>query len=213
VAEAIENTPDLEMAGQARSLDPGVDEIEAIEPDVAIIDISLPDGHGLDLIQALRARAPDVATVVFSMYDEAVYAERAIRNGALSYVMKTQPVSRLLDAIRSARRGQVDLSQQMTGRILKTIGGGRRPDFPLDELSDRELEVFQMIGQGLSLPAIQERLCLSRKTVETHRRGAKEKLGLDSVSELIQHAMRWVHGRGRGEQLTELGRPPGAVAG
>jgi DNA-binding NarL/FixJ family response regulator len=164
------------------------------------VDVSLPDGHGLDLVKALHAQHPDVSILVFSMYDETVYAERALRAGAAGYLMKTEPLDQLVEAIRRVERGETYLSRRMTNRIVRRMGqnGSAEARFSIDELTDRELEIFRMLGQGYSVEDIQEKLDLSRKTVETHRRRAREKLGLDSISALLQYAMQWTYGETNG---------------
>jgi DNA-binding NarL/FixJ family response regulator len=136
--------------------------------------------------------------IVFSMYDENVYAERAIRAGAAGYLMKSEPTKNIIEAIRSAYEGEVYLSRKMSSRILNKVAMGRtaEPSFAIDELTDREMAVFQMLGQGYSVQEIQDRLSLSRKTIETYRRRAKEKLGFDTVSELLQYAVQWTYGQG-----------------
>jgi DNA-binding NarL/FixJ family response regulator len=189
---------DMEICGQASSSDEAFRMIEKLKPDVAIIDISLNDAHGLDLVQNVRAQYPDVKMIVFSMYDENVYAERAIRAGASGYLMKSEPTKSVIEAIRSVHRGEVYLSRRMASRILNKVAMGRssQPSFAIDELTDREMAVFQMLGQGYSVQDIQDRLSLSRKTIETYRRRAKEKLGFDTVSELLQYAVQWTYGQG-----------------
>jgi DNA-binding NarL/FixJ family response regulator len=136
--------------------------------------------------------------VVFSMYDEDVYAERAIRAGASGYLMKSEPTENIVEAVRSAHEGEVYLSRKMSSRILNKVAMGQssEPCFAIDELTDREMAVFQMLGQGYSVQEIQDRLSLSRKTIETYRRRAKEKLGYDTVSELLQYAVQWTYGQG-----------------
>jgi len=198
VADTIDGTMDLEICGQASSSDEAFRMIEDLEPDVAIVDISLNDAHGLDLVQNVRAQYPDVKMIVFSMYDENVYAERAIRAGASGYLMKSEPTKSVIEAIRSVHRGEVYLSRKMASRILNKVAMGRNsePSFAIDELTDREMAVFQMLGQGYSVQEIQDRLSLSRKTIETYRRRAKEKLGFDTVSELLQYAVQWTYGQG-----------------
>jgi len=198
LADTIDGTMDMEVCGQASSSDEAFRMIEQLEPDVAIVDISLNDAHGLDLVQNVRAQYPDVKMVVFSMYDENVYAERAIRAGASGYLMKSEPTKNVIEAIRSVDRGEVYLSRRMASRILNKVAMGRstEPSFAIDELTDREMAVFQMLGQGYSVQDIQERLSLSRKTIETYRRRAKEKLGFDTVSELLQYAVQWTYGQG-----------------
>jgi DNA-binding NarL/FixJ family response regulator len=198
IRDTIEGTIDMEICGESSSSDEAFRDIEELRPDVAIVDISLNDAHGLDLVQNVRAQYPDVRIVVFSMYDENVYAERAIRAGAAGYLMKSEPTKNIVEAIRSAHEGEVYLSSKMSSRILNKVAMGRtsEPSFAIDELTDREMAVFQMLGQGYSVQEIQDRLSLSRKTIETYRRRAKEKLGFDTVSELLQYAVQWTYGQG-----------------
>ncbi len=190
---------DMVLCGEATSADGAFQLVESIKPDVAVVDISLEDVHGLDLVQNLRAQYPELQVVVFSMYDESVYAERAIRAGASGYVMKSEPTQNVVDAIRCVAQGEIYLSRRMALRILSKVATGRSasPGFAIDELTDREMAVFQMLGQGHGVPEIAQRLNLSRKTVETYRRRAKEKLGFASVSELLQYAIQWTYGHVR----------------
>jgi len=198
VRDTIESTIDMEICGESASSDEAFRDIEELKPDVAVIDISLNDAHGLDLVQNVRAQHSDVCMVVFSMYDEDVYAERAIRAGASGYLMKSEPTENIVEAVRSAHEGEVYLSRKMSSRILNKVAMGQssEPCFAIDELTDREMAVFQMLGQGYSVQEIQDRLSLSRKTIETYRRRAKEKLGYDTVSELLQYAVQWTYGQG-----------------
>ena len=189
---------DITLVGQAASATEALEKIPELLPDVAIIDIMLTDMHGLDLVRQIHRQHPQIKLIIFSMYDEAVYAERAIRAGAHGYVMKSAPMTTVLEAIRQAARNEIYLSPSMAARIVSKLTKGYTstgPRFALDILTDRELEVFQMLGQGYSVPEIMERLHLSRKTVETYRRRAKEKLGFESVSELLQFAVQWACGR------------------
>jgi DNA-binding NarL/FixJ family response regulator len=198
IRDTIENTIDMEICGETSNSDDAFRDIEELHPDVAVVDISLNDAHGLDLVQNVRSQYPDVRTIVFSMYDENVYAERAIRAGAAGYLMKSEPTKNIVEAIRAAHEGEVYLSRKMSSRILNKVAMGRtaEPSFAIDELTDREMAVFQMLGQGYSVQEIQDRLSLSRKTIETYRRRAKEKLGFDTVSELLQYAVQWTYGQG-----------------
>ena len=198
IRDTIEGTIDMEICGETSSSDEAFREIEELRPDVAIVDISLNDAHGLDLVQNVRSQYPDVRMIVFSMYDENVYAERAIRAGAAGYLMKSEPTKNIIEAVRSAHEGEVYLSRKMSSRILNKVAMGRtsEPSFAIDELTDREMAVFQMLGQGYSVQEIQDRLSLSRKTIETYRRRAKEKLGFETVSELLQYAVQWTYGQG-----------------
>jgi len=212
IRDTIESTIDMDICGESSSSDEAFRDIEELEPDVAIVDISLNDAHGLDLVQNVRAQYPDVRMIVFSMYDENVYAERAIRAGAAGYLMKSEPTKNIVEAIRSAHEGEVYLSSQMSSRILNKVAMGRtsEPSFAIDELTDREMAVFQMLGQGYSVQEIQDRLSLSRKTIETYRRRAKEKLGFDTVSELLQYAVQWTYGQGTHGREEEAAQSPSA---
>ena len=202
LSDTINEEMDMQVTGQAATAEDAFAVLSEAEPHVAVVDISLEDAHGLDLVQNLQAQYPDVEVVIFSMYDERVYAERAVRAGAAGYVMKAEPTKRVVEAIRTVRRGEVYLSRAMASRILSQVaragGGGDQegPGFALDDLTDREMEVFQMLGEGKGVEDIADQLNLSRKTVETYRRRAKEKLDLDSIAELLQHAIQWTHGQG-----------------
>lgn len=200
VAGSVQKKMDLELVGTAEAAEEALELIRQTPTDVAIVDLSLPDAHGLDLVQNLVVQFPDLRVIVFSMYDEDVYAERAVRAGAKGYVMKSESTQAVIDAIRTVHDGEVYLSRKMTSRILnRMVSGEDRSEqarFAIDELTDRELTVFQMLGEGVSIEDISDRLSLSRKTVETYRRRAKEKLGFDTVSELLQFAVRWAHGQG-----------------
>jgi len=201
IAEAIrdilDDRLDMQFVGTARSAADAIEGIEHTRPDVAVVDISLEDSHGLNLVQQIRSTSPETQVVVFSMYDEVAYAERAIRAGALGYLMKSESTDSVIEAIRAAAKGEVYLSHRMSSRILSKVvrGKGKQPRFAVDDLTDREMSVFQMLGQGLSVQDITDRLGLSRKTIETYRRRAKEKLGVDSVSALLQYAIQWNQGQ------------------
>lgn len=206
IAQAVTAQPDMDLVGVAGSAAEAFDLLRSGCPDVAVVDISLGDAHGLDLVQNLRAEHPDLEIVVFSMYDEAVYAERALRAGARGYVRKSEPTTAVTEAIRAAAAGEIYLARRAASRILSRVAfgaerGGERdapsgPTAGLEELTDREMAVFQLLGQGRPPEEIADRLNLSRKTVETYRRRAKEKLGLDSVTELLQFAIRWTYAKG-----------------
>jgi len=206
VRDIIEAEDDVTVCGEAATSDEAFRQIEGLSPDVAIVDISLTDAHGLDLIQNVAAQYPDVESIVFSKYNERVYAERAIRAGASGYVMKNEPTSHILKAIRSVMNGEVHLSQNMASRLLNKVATGQASDSGLatDVLTDREMAVFQMMGQGRSVDEIKDRLNLSRKTIETYRRRAKEKLGFENVSDLLQYAVRWTHTQGPGQETTPV---------
>ena len=193
IAATLDNKMDIEVVAQAGTADEALHRVEETQPDVVIVDISLEDAHGLDLVQNIRAQYENVQVIVFSMYDEHVYAERAIRAGAAGYLMKSEPTQAVVEAVRTAARGEVYLSRPMATRLLSMAARGRSsgPSFMLDELTDREMAVFQFLGEGYSVDDISDQLHLSRKTVETYRRRAKEKLGYETVTELLQHAVQW----------------------
>lgn len=199
IAKALESIMQgqmgVELCGHALTAEEGLAMATKLKPDVAVVDVSLGDAHGLDLVQNLRIQVEEVAIVVFSMYDDKVYAERALRAGASGYLMKSEPMQNLVSAIRTVADGDVYLSRNMASRILSRVALGRtsNPMFAIDELTDREMAVFQMLGEGIPIDDITDRLSLSRKTVETYRRRAKEKLSLDSIEELLQYAIEWKH--------------------
>jgi DNA-binding NarL/FixJ family response regulator len=199
LSEALAGTTDMELCGAAGSASEAFDLVKASNPDVAVVDISLTDSHGVDLVQNLKVQYPGLRIVVFSMYDENAYAERLLRAGALGYVMKNEPTQTVLTAIRNVAAGEYHLSKKILGRILGSLSGGRSRDtgFTLDELTDREMEVYQMIGQGYTVTDMADKLHLSRKTVETYRRRVKEKLGFDTLGELLQDAIQWMHDQSR----------------
>jgi len=186
-------TPDVEVCGTTGSTTEAFRQIERHQPDVVVVDISLEDGHGLDLIQNVQAQCSGVKSIVFSMYDETVYAERALQAGASGYLMKNEPLRELINGIRAVSDGEVYLSDRMSSRVLNKALREEVAESgsPIDELTDRELAVFLMLGEGYNLDEIQDRLNIARKTVEAYRRRAKEKLGFDSVAEVLQYAVKW----------------------
>lgn len=205
----IADVPDMEVCGESGSSEKAIRQIEELDPAVAVVDISLEDGDGLDLIETLPARCPDVHSLVFSIYNENVYAERALSVGAAGYLMKKESLSTLTEAIRTVSGGNVYLSKKMAARVLNRVmgeeNGGR--SVPTHELTDREMAVFRMVGQGHSVEDIEERLSLARKTVESYRRRAKEKLGFNTVRELLVFAVRWTLDRGTHSEEEEGAGP------
>jgi len=197
LAAAIGSKIDMRVVGESSTAQDALRQMKRHEPDVVVVDISLEDAHGLDLVEELRDRFPDIRIIVFSMYDESVYAERAIRAGASGYVMKSEATESVVKAIQAVSEGDVYLSQRMSSRILSKVI--RQQDYAFrsatEQLTERELTVFEKLGKGLSVRDIADELDLSRKTVETYRRRAKEKLGFESVDELLQYAVQWTYGR------------------
>lgn len=205
IADTVEDQLDMTLCGSAKSAQDAFTLADKTNPQVAVIDISLQDSHGLDLIQNLQAQHPQLQVVVFSMYDEKVYAERALRAGALGYVMKTESTQNVAEAIRTVAQGDIYLSRRMATNIVSKVASSRsatskdnNPGFDLDKLTDREMAVFQMLGRGHTADHIADRLNLSRKTVETYRRRTKEKLGFDSVAELLQYSIQWTYAQSNG---------------
>ena len=196
VSVAVEAEAGLALVGVAASADEAFAVLRSGTPDVAVVDISLGDAHGLDLVHGLRAERAQLEVVVFSMYDGAVYAERAFRAGALGYVCKSEPTSSVTDAIRAAASGEVYPARRHGRSSTARSAAETTGQDGLSWLTDREMAVFQLLGQGRSVDDIAERLHLSRKTVETYRRRSKEKLGLDSVAHLLQFAIRWTLAHG-----------------
>jgi DNA-binding NarL/FixJ family response regulator len=171
----------------------GLQAITAHRPDLAIIDLSIPDGHGLDLAKDIHSQHPEIALLIFTMHDDGLYGERALRSGARGYVMKHEKPERILSAIRLLLKGEVVVSPQLAGQLLKSATAGKGSPVPsIERLSDRELEILQMIGSGLETKEIAVRLRRGIKTIETHRLRLKEKLSISSNSELIAKAASWV---------------------
>ncbi|MGP0065948.1 MAG: response regulator transcription factor [Isosphaeraceae bacterium] len=190
----ISRQPDLEVCGEAADVAEALELVATAKPDVAVIDISLKTGSGIDLIKRIKARDPSVRMLVWSMYNENLYAERALRAGAMGYIDKEQATDKIIDAIRHVLAGKVYLSESMADRFLhRTVGsGGGGMDRPaVESLSDRELEVFQFIGQGLVTQQIAVKMHVSPKTVETYRSRIKEKLSISTAGELIRRALQW----------------------
>jgi DNA-binding NarL/FixJ family response regulator len=194
LAIRLSTQPDLEVCGEAADVGEALRLAEASAPDVAIVDIALKTGNGIDLIKRLKARHENLRAIVWSMYSEDLYAERALRAGAMGYINKEQATSEILDAIRLVLDGKMYLSPSMTERLLKrSIGqAGANPSGPpLDNLSDRELDVFRLIGQGRKTQEIADLLHLSVKTVETYRDRIRQKLDLADGAELVRCALQW----------------------
>jgi DNA-binding NarL/FixJ family response regulator len=195
LALRISRQPDLEVCGEAADTSEALRLLTDSQPDVAVVDISLKTGNGIDLIKRIRDRNDHVRILVWSMHSEALYAERALRNGALGYINKDQATDRIVEAIRRVLAGKVWLSEAMAQQMLQRVVGGGRQEVtrsPLDALADRELEVFRLIGQGVKTAEIAERLHLSVKTVETYRDRIRQKLDLSNGTEVVHYATRWV---------------------
>ena len=194
LAIRIAHTPDLAVCGEAEDLTEAMRLVADKKPDVAIVDISLKSGDGIDLIKHIKARRQNVRMLVWSMHGEKVYAERALRAGALGYITKEQATDQIIDAIRQVLADKLYLSpSMMESMVHRTLGAaGEVPGDPVEVLSDRELEVFRRIGLGQKARAIAGDLHLSVKTVETYRDRIREKLGLADGTELARAAFQWV---------------------
>jgi len=194
IRAVLEAEFDVTVVGEAENSDTAIARLREIPCDVVVIDISLTGGNnGIELIKLLRAWAPDLRILVLSMHPEEVYAERAIRGGALGYLSKSAPSEELIRALRTVASGRVFLSSSASQRALRRLVRAEQPGArsPIEQLSDRELEVFSLLGEGVATRDIAGRLHLSVKTVETHRERIKAKLGLRSATELTYRAIRW----------------------
>jgi len=195
LALRVNRQTDLEVCGEAEDTGDALKMAARTQPDVAVIDISLKTGNGLDLIKRLKARNAALRMLVWSMHSESLYAERTLRAGALGYITKEQATDEIVAAIRQVLAGKVFLSPTMTEKLLgRVVGEGGKVDERQGEerLSDREVEVFQSIGRGKSTTQIAADMHVSPKTVETYRVRIKDKLGCTTLAELIQRAVQWV---------------------
>lgn len=201
LAGLIDRQPDLAVCGEAGNPAEAFQQLTKTKPDLVLSDLTMPGRSGLEFIKDLRALQPELAILVVSMHDETVHAERALRAGARGYIMKEAGGENLLAAIRQVLRGEVYVSARMSARILDALSGAkpRGSSSPIEKLTDREFEIFQLIGHGKSTRDIAEQLHLSTKTIDVHRSHIKEKLELKDMPALISHAVRWVQGQGSGE--------------
>ena len=192
-AQLLALEPDLELCGQAADARAAVAAITAAEPGVVIVDVSLGDASGIDLIGEIKQRLPRAAVLVVSMHDEQLYAERSLRAGAGGYVMKHEAPTAIVRAIRTVAAGGIFVSEAMSARLLQRLAarGGPGDESPLGALSNRELHVLELIGRGLGTREIAELLHISIKTVESYRARLKEKMNLRSGIELTRFAVRW----------------------
>jgi DNA-binding NarL/FixJ family response regulator len=192
--QMIDHEADLKVCGEAPDAESALEAINELKPDLAIVDISLGGSNGIDLIKNIKATHEDFPVLVVSMHDESLYAERALRAGALGYLMKHEPAKSVKLAVRKALKGEIYLSERMSSSMLaRVINGKSEPNgSPIESLSDRELEVFQMLGQGKSVRQIAEDLDLSIPTINSFRNRIKDKLHLKSSTEVMLHAVQWL---------------------
>lgn len=198
VRQLINRQSDLVACGEAADLPGATTAVETCQPDLVLLDLRLGSGDTLEFVKSVKARFPHVSILILSQHDEALYAERVLRAGASGYVMKEEAAQEVLSAIRAVLAGELYVSRKMAILLLHKLLRGRptAPDNRLAGLSDRELQVFQMLGAGLGSRRIAAELHLSIKTVETHRESLKHKLGLPTGAELVRHATRWVESSG-----------------
>ena len=194
LTRVIEESGDLVVCAQAESIQRALELVETTQPDLIIVDIALGGQNGLELIKDVRARHPKLPMLVHSMHEEQIYAQRSLRAGARGYLMKQEPAPKLVQAVRQVLGGEVYLSETMTRQMLhRMAGGGSGEDVsPVERLSDRELEVFELLGQGQKTKEIAEQLHLSVKTVQTYCEHLKEKLLLRDGTGLVRFAVQWV---------------------
>ena len=193
LAQLLNHEADLSVCGEAEDAQKALGLIKSLQPDLVLSDITMTGKSGLELIKEMQVQHPQVAVLVLSMHDESIYAERILRAGARGYLMKSAGGAELLVAIRQVLRGEVYLSKKMSAKMINLLSGNRpkKNRSALEMLTDREFEVFQLMGQGLSTREIGQRLHISSKTVDTHRLNIKDKLDLKTLPELMRHAVRW----------------------
>lgn len=196
LAMTIDKEMGYEVCGQAESAEQALAEMVSLNPDAAVVDISLPGMNGIELIKNVLHQKPNLKILVVSRHDEELYAERALRAGAKGYLMKLEAAEILITALRQIINGGIYLSEKIGAKMIMkmTSGNAAKSDNPLDLLSDRELEVFELTGKGLSTREIGEKLHISVKTVESHRANIKDKLQVETANDLMRHAVRWVEG-------------------
>lgn len=198
LAVRIASQPDLEVCGQAADTAEAMERMAAVRPDVVVVDIQLKTGNGFELIERIQAHDKSIRILVWSMYPDSLYAQRALSAGALGYINKETATGRIVEAIRRVRDGQIYLSDETAEQLLSLVAGGvkSRKALGMASLSDRELEVFRLIGQGLSTAQIAQRFHRSIHTVEAHRQAVKRKLNLKTAGELNRAAVQWTLERG-----------------
>ncbi|MBL8829326.1 MAG: response regulator transcription factor [Planctomycetaceae bacterium] len=191
--ELLSHEPDIEICGEAASVADALKMALELTPDVIVVDLTFGDGTGIEFIKQLRLRDRNVKMIVSTMHDESLFGERCFRAGAAGFVNKEEASEKVVEAIRSVMSGKLYLSPRLADRVLNRALGGNevRPTSALDSLTDRELEVFAMIGRGLTTRQIAEKLYLSHKTIESYRENIKSKLRLRNAAELNRHAVQW----------------------
>ncbi len=194
LTQLIDQEADLVVCGEAENAEMALELLKKAKPDLAIVDISLRGIDGFELTKLIRARFEHIPVLVVSMHDESLFAERALRVGARGYIMKQEAIEKMMEAIRKVLRGELYVSERVSASIVKKFVDGKAEGLssPDELLSDREIEVFQLIGQGYGTKQIADQLHVSIKTVESYRAKIKEKLGLKNATELVKHAIHWI---------------------
>lgn len=195
VSDLVNAEHDMEICGEARTMQEAMALAAKVKPDLMIVDVSLHGNNGIELMKNLVSRWPSVPILAYSMHDESIYAERSLRAGAMGYVMKQSSPETLLAAMRQILKGKIFLSEAMSEKLLgRMVRAGATTEItasPIDKLSDRELEVLELLGRGMRTSEIADKLCLSIKTIETYREHLKQKLSLSSGQELLRYAIEW----------------------
>ncbi len=193
LAQLVSAEAGLNVGGEAGSAREGLDLVAKLKPDLAIIDLTLPDKNGLELVKDIRAMHPETQCLVLSMHDEGTYGERALRAGARGYVMKEEAADHLIHAIQKILSGGLYVSEALNARMLEQVASPSRGKASgIDSLTDRELEILTLIGKGIPTKNIATQLCISARTVEAHRAHIKEKLGITDGAALVRYAVQWV---------------------
>lgn len=198
LAQLIRAEEGLDVIGEAGSAREGLEVIGRLKPDLAVIDLTLPDKNGLELVKDIRALHPATQCIVLSMHDETLYGERSLRAGARGYVMKEEAADHLVTAIRKIISGGLYVSESLNARMLEQVTGASRSKATgMDALTDRELEILSLIGSGVPTKNIAAQLSISARTVEAHRAHIKEKLGMNDGASLVRYAVQWVESRAK----------------
>jgi DNA-binding NarL/FixJ family response regulator len=192
--QLMKATPDLEVVGEAEDAGTALSRTRQLKPDLAIVDLSLKESDGIELIEQIRSEMPSVKVLVLSMHEESVLAERALKAGAMGYIMKQEMNENLLHAVYKVLKGQIYVSSEMADRMLHRLvtSRGTGEASLVDQLSNREFEVFKLLGQGYKIGQVAERLFISVSTAEYHRANIRRKLGIADAAELTRIAIRWV---------------------
>lgn len=185
---------DLEICAEAGAANEALEKMNGVKPDLVLTDITLPGKSGIELIKDIKAMHPDTLILVISMHDEAMYVERVLRAGGRGYIMKQEGGKKIMEAVRQVLDGKIYVSEKMSAKILEVFSGGRPVSSasPIEKLTDREFEVFQLIGKGLSTVQMADYLHVSPKTIEVHRANIKTKLQISTAPELLRYAVRWL---------------------